>query len=397
MKFAHIADSHLGAWRQPRLQELNTESFKKAIEISIEEKVDFILFTGDLFDSAFPSIEILKETFAEFKKLKEAKIKSYVIAGSHDYSVSGKTFLDVLEKAGFCEIAKFEELEEIEEIVLQPINHESIYIYGYPGKKSGLEVQDIKKIKIKEPYQDHFRILMLHTTIKEVTENLPIDSVKLSEVPEADYYALGHIHVDFEEKINGKPVIYGGPTFPNNFKELEELKYGCFYLVEINGFTNVIKKEIKIKEPVLVKLEIENALTGTQQILSELEKHDLSNKIVLLKVHGVLKQGKTSDIKFNEIEEYLEKQNAYAFLKNTSKLEQEKQDIQIEIQSKEMEKVEEVLIKKFEAENPSDFNKLIFPLMDVLGIEKQEDEKSVIFEKRLFDELGKVLKISLDN
>ena len=32
MKFAHIADSHLGGWRQPELQELNTLSFKKAIE-----------------------------------------------------------------------------------------------------------------------------------------------------------------------------------------------------------------------------------------------------------------------------------------------------------------------------------------------------------------------------
>src|SRR3989344_5345087 len=111
MKFAHIADSHLGGWRQPELQKLNLESFKKAIDISIEEQVEFILFAGDLFDSPFPSIEVLRDTFAEFKKLKDAGIKAYIIAGSHDYSVSGKTFLDVLEKAGFCEISKFEENE----------------------------------------------------------------------------------------------------------------------------------------------------------------------------------------------------------------------------------------------------------------------------------------------
>ena len=102
MKFAHIADCHLGSWRQPELQQLNLESFKYAIETSIQEEVDFIVFSGDLFDSAYPPIEILKETFSQFRKLKEAKIKCYIIAGSHDYSVSGKTFLDVLEKAGFC-------------------------------------------------------------------------------------------------------------------------------------------------------------------------------------------------------------------------------------------------------------------------------------------------------
>src|SRR3989338_3323143 len=209
MKFAHLSDCHLGGWRQPELQELNLQSFKIAIGTCITEKVDFVLFSGDLFDSAFPPIEILKETFSEFRKLKEQGIKCYVIAGSHDYSVSGKTFLDVLEKAGFCELC------------------------GYEGKKSGLEIPDLRKIKINEPYQNNFRILMLHTTIDEVKGNLPIDSINLTKLPQADYYALGHIHIDFEKEISGKPAIYSGPLFPNNFKELEDLKYGSFYIIDV--------------------------------------------------------------------------------------------------------------------------------------------------------------------
>ena len=282
MKFAHIADSHLGGWRQPELQELNLKSFQKAIETCIEENVDFILFTGDLFDSAFPPIEILKETFAEFRKLKEAGIKSYVIAGSHDYSVSGKTFLDVLEKAGFCEITKYEENEN--EIILKPINHLAYYIYGYPGKKSGLEIESLKKIKIKES-EDNFRILMLHTTLSEIEElkNLPIETISINNLPKADYYALGHIHIDFNKEINNKPVVYGGPTFPNNFKELEELNNGCFYLIEVNGYTKITKKEIKIKQTELIELEIENAITATQKIIDVLKTRELKDKIVLIR------------------------------------------------------------------------------------------------------------------
>ena len=65
--------------------------------------------------------EILKETFSYFKLLNEAKIKSFIIAGSHDYSVSGRTFLDVLEKAGFCKICRFERGEE--KILLRPCNY----------------------------------------------------------------------------------------------------------------------------------------------------------------------------------------------------------------------------------------------------------------------------------
>ena len=101
MKFAHMGDCHLGAWRHPELKELNFKHFQKAIERCIKEKVDFILITGDLFDSSYPPIDTLKETFREFRRLKENNIPVFIIAGSHDYSVTGKTFLDLLDNSGF--------------------------------------------------------------------------------------------------------------------------------------------------------------------------------------------------------------------------------------------------------------------------------------------------------
>ncbi|MBD3283090.1 hypothetical protein GF396_02255 [Candidatus Pacearchaeota archaeon] len=393
MRFAHIADSHLGGWRHKELQFLNMESFKKAIKTCIDEKVEFILFSGDLFDSPFPPIEILKDAFSEFRKLKDSGIKCFVIAGSHDYSVSGKTFLDVLEKAGFCEICSYEENDN--EIVLKPCIYQSTYIYGYPGKKSGFEVQSIKKIKINEPYAAHFRILMLHTTLTEAVQDIPIDSIPLKELPQADYYALGHIHVNFESEINGKPAIYGGPTFPNNFKEFEELKTGSFYIVDVNGFTRYTKKEIKLKETEIIEIEITDALKGTEKIISELEKRNLEDKIVLLRVHGILKQGKISDIRFQEIQEYLERAGVFAFLKNTSKLESEKQELKVRLQTNEMEKIEEILVKKYEKENPSEFNNFIFPLIETLNLEKNEGEKNSVYESRLLEDLNKILKIEL--
>lgn len=376
------------------MQQLNIEYFRHAIDSCIEEKVDFILFAGDLFDSAFPPIETLKDTFHEFRKLHEAKIKCYVIAGSHDFSVSGKTFLDVIEKAGFCEICKYDESEE--EVLLKPIKHQNFMIYGYPGKKSGLEIPSLKKLKILEDYKDGFRILMLHTTIKNVTENLPIDSITLEELPKADYYALGHIHIDFEYEHEGKPVIYGGPTFPNNFKELQELKGGCFYIIDVEGYTKVTKKEIKYKDIIYLELEIEDTLSATQKIIQHLDNYNLEDKIILLKVYGTVKKGRNSDINFQEVEKFLETKGAYSFLKNTSKLEQEKtEELKIDLQSKEVEKVEEVLIKKYDKENPSEFNHLIFQLMESLNLEKQEAETNVTFEKRLLEGLNKVLSVDI--
>src|SRR5271166_2334496 len=139
MKFLHMGDCHLGGWRNPELSELNFRSFAYTIDRAIKEKVDFVLIAGDLFDSAYPSIETLKDSFSEFRKLKEAKIDVFIIAGSHDYSASGKTFLDVLEKSGFCKnVGIYAEKGDF--IILEPTIYKNIALYGYPGKKSGLEV-----------------------------------------------------------------------------------------------------------------------------------------------------------------------------------------------------------------------------------------------------------------
>ncbi len=392
IKFSHLGDCHLGGWRQPELQELNFQSFQKAIEISINEKVDFVLIAGDLFDSAYPPIEILKRAFAEFRKLKDAGIKCFMIAGSHDYSVSGKTFLDVLEKGGFCEICKYDEKPEA--IYLQPLKYKNFEIFGYPGKKSGLEIQDLKKI-ILPPDNNNFRILMLHTTLTEAVGDLPIESISMKQLPRADYYALGHLHINFEEKVKEKPIIYSGPIFPNSFQELEDLAYGRFYINRVEGFWEYKKHEIIIKPVIAIRIQLNNALTATQKIIDELEKHDLRDKILLLRLYGTIEQGTNADIDNKRISDYLKERGVYSFLKNTNKLESKSEQIEVKINSSEMNKVEEVLIDEYKKENPDKFNQLIVPLLHALELQKQEDEKSVIYETRLFADLNKILGLEL--
>lgn len=61
MKFAHLADCHIGNWRDPKMADLSTKAFTKAIDTCIHEKVDFVLISGDLFNTSLPSIDRLKE------------------------------------------------------------------------------------------------------------------------------------------------------------------------------------------------------------------------------------------------------------------------------------------------------------------------------------------------
>ena len=351
-----------------------------------------MLVVGDLFDSAYPPIEILKRTFAEFRKLKEAGIKSFIIAGSHDYSVSGKTFLDVLEKGGFVEMCKYKETEEA--IYLEPCKYPGFEIFGYPGKKSGMEVEGVRKIVLPKETND-FRILMLHTSITEAVGNLPIESVPMNSLPRADYYALGHLHINFEEKIKDKPIIYSGPIFPNSFQELEDLAYGRFYIVRVEGFVDYKKIEIMLKEVIAINIEIENTITGTQKILKELDKHDLTDKIVLLRLYGAITQGTHADINYEKIRTYLQEKGIYSLLRNTTKLVTKEEEIELKIQAGDMNKVEESLIEEYKKNNPDKFNNFILPLLTSLDLQKQEDEKSVIYEARLLADLNKILNLEL--
>jgi len=382
MKFAHLGDCHLGGWRHPELKELNLRSFQEAISVCIREQVNFVLISGDLFDSAYPPIDILKEAFFEFRKLRDAKIPVFLIAGSHDYSVSGKTFLDVLEKAGLCKnLSSFEERDG--KILLSPVICNGAAIYGFGGRKSGLEVEDISKIKLQDS-PGLFKILMLHTTIRDAVGGLPIPAVDEKNLPKTDYMALSHLHISYNK--DGK--VYSGPIFPNNISELEELKNGFFYLYS-NG--KVYKHEIKLKEVVALNVKINNALSATEEIISMIKKENLIGKILILKLYGIIGHGKTSDIEFQRIEAEAKKCGAFVVIKNTSKLSLPEQDLNISII--DAPNLEHEIINNYEQKNPNKFNFLIKSLSSSLQIEKLEDEKNSSFEDRLLSEAKKILEI----
>lgn len=377
-----MGDCHLGGWRQPELAELNFKSFQHVIAQAIKEKVDFVLVAGDLFDAAYPPIETIKDAFQEFRKLREANIPVFMIAGSHDYSVSGKTFLDVLEKAGFAKNVHQEEIRNGVRI-LQPTIYKSVAIYGYPGKKSGLEVQELEGVKISDA-PGLFRILMLHTAIRDAVGTLPIPAVDESKLPNCDYLALAHLHVTY----NKRGRVYCGPTFPNNALELEELKGGSYYIVDTSGKTE--RKEIKLKDVLVLELEVQDALKGAELIISELGKQDIKDKLVILKLKGVITVGKTSDLDLTEVELAAKKLGAHALLKNTSKLHGLESEMHFQVSS---ENIEREVLERFQQEHPHKFNSLIMPLFNALQVDKKEDEKSQVFEERLMGDINKIIEI----
>jgi len=414
VKFAHIADVHLGAWRYPELSALNLSSFKKAISECIKEKVDFVIIAGDLFDIAMPSVDILKDTVTEFKKLHDASIKCYIVPGSHDFSLTGRTFIDVLEKTGFCrnvaEIEQKLDQDNVKErLCLKSYidNEHKILIAGIPGKKTGIELEYFKKIEIENlsKYDDFLKILVIHTTLTESKPKEAImDSIAIRDLPDGfDYYAAGHLHIcDIKEK-NKSMVVYPGPIFPNNSEELEKLNQGSFFIVnydENKKELNLEKKEIKFNPVMSIEIDVDNLPSdqANAKIIKEIENKDIKDKIVILKIAGCLTSGKTSDIDFDQIKE--KTKEAYLLLKNTSKLTTKEFKVEINYENVTIETIESEFIKKYESQVQDEFKKFISfctPLMENLNFEKKEEEKKEDFRSRIFDTVNKIMNLELQN
>ena len=122
-----------------------------------------------------------------------------------------------------------------------------------------------------------------------------------------------------------------------------------------------------------------------------MEKESIRDKIIILKLSGIIEQGRTSDINFQKIASYAKEKGAYTLLKNTSKLQLSEPELQID--TIDTEDIELQIINKFKESNKSRFNHLIFSLIKAMQIEKNEDEKSSVFEERLLSETRKVISI----
>ena len=403
-KFAHIADIHLDAWREKELKELNIISFEEAINKAIEENIDFLIISGDLFHTSHPSIETLTRTLRILKKLKEESIPVFTIPGSHDFSQTEQTFLSVLEEAEFItNVAKAK--QENNKITLVPttIDRLKVNIYGLIGRKLGLEKEYYENLNPLHPDKNKFNIFLFHSAISEYKpenlENMP--SIPLNLFPKnMDYYAAGHVHqyIEIQEK-NHNNIYYPGPLYPSNFKELEELKKGSYLIVNVrNKHIEVSRKFIEPKKVSAFNILINrlNPIQTEQKIINEVSKKDIKDKIVLLRIQGILSEGSVSDIDFRKIYHELEQKHPYTIKRNILKLEsKEFEEFKTE-SDKNINELESEIIKEHLGQQKVPFNEenIIHSLISDLDTEKHEGETNESFKQRIILKLNKTFDIS---
>ena len=408
MKYAHMADCHIGAWRDPKLKDANMLAFEKAVDTSISKGADFILISGDLFNTALPPIDYLKRTVMKLKQLKEAGIYTYIIAGSHDFSASGKTMIDVLEEAGLVtNVVKGTAVGEKLQLKFTVDPKTGTKITGMLGRKLLLDKKYYDALDMEHlESEPGYKIFMFHTAISELRPKdlEKMDAEPVSILPRGfDYYAGGHVHIISKADLpDHKSVAYPGPLFPNSFKELEDLRTGGMYLVEsINGTTKAEYLPIKIHNTVPLQVNCDGL--SPELVLEKIDKM-LKNKefvdsIVTIRLIGTLASGKSSDIRLSDIFDTIYSKGAYFVMKSTTMLKsKEFEHIMISPETESDCDIEAPIIKEHAGQ-------MIFPgkkdalstvsainmLMTSFWTSKREGEKIADFESRLKKEVESTL------
>jgi len=424
VKFAHISDVHLGAWRNERLNELGYKAFEIAVNSIVNEEVDFVLISGDLYDVSNPKVEVIDLATRELKILKDHEIPVYGIMGSHDFSPSNKSMIRPLITAGLFKDVWNAEITEDDKIKLNfyADPKTKIKLTGLRARKRGLEIEEYQILDRKSLEEEKGpKIFIFHTLLHELKpkEFKDMESTPKSLLPQGfDYYAGGHLHKTIPEKLRKDEIslkiddktriIYPGSLAPVNFRELEQYKYGGFCIIsgdidQESQISNLSVRYIPIKVKEVISLLIDSnnkSITQIQDLLQEkINKTNFEDKIVIIRIYGTILSGRTYELKTNEIIQKIKEKGAYEVLINKSGLSSKDYTPIIVVVGETNEEIENTLIyehaQKIKIENLDKKNveNKIHDLLSAIGKEREEGTKVKVYDKELVNYFKKIFQL----
>lgn len=282
MIFSHISDMHLGLAQydsEEREQDVY-DAFNQAIDISIKDHVDFVIFAGDIFHFPNPNGTAIVQMANALKRLKQNDIDSFFILGEHDISRIRTTPIPYV----------YHNLEFSQYIGQgKPIEYKNILLAGFDKmRKSEIPQFEEKFLEIDKIARTHsgHKILVLHQGITEF--NKYAGELLSTDLPKNfTYYAMGHLHDhDIKEfsHLNG-PIAYPGSIELTTSEGIKETKKG-FFQVDISGTeakSNWI--EIETRPQFSFKIIYDDLIKSVDEIAKKLVNFE-RKPIVELKIHG---------------------------------------------------------------------------------------------------------------
>ena len=294
MKFLHISDTHLG-YNQYGLIERGKDFldvFNEAIDIAIDNNVDFIIHTGDFFHTSRPSNNTFLEAINLLNRLKDKNIPIFVISGNHDRGnqVRDISPLKILENLGLTLLDG--KSIEFNGITISGVKYISkLALRTYPLKEL------LEKMLEKAPKTD-FHILMLH---QEFNPYFPDSDLYIhSDIPEGfNYVGIGHYHIPQEPisiNDNMKVVFAGSTEYTSYNKQEEEFPKGVHLVEVMEKIINYQFIPLKTRPFIYQTITDENFESELKAIKTDLENKELHKKPILV-LKGNLKTVSQRDIR----------------------------------------------------------------------------------------------------
>ncbi|MBS3925512.1 MAG: DNA repair exonuclease [Nitrosarchaeum sp.] len=299
MLFSHISDTHLGLVQygsEEREQDVYYV-FNQAIDISIKDKVDFIIFAGDIFHVPNPNGTAIVQMANALKRLKKNNIDSFFILGEHDISRIRTTPIPYVYHN--LEFSKY-----IGQGV--PINYKGVLLVGFDKIRKAEISQFEEKFRIVDEIagkHNGHKILVMHQGITEF--NKFAGELQSTDLPKNfTYYAMGHLH-DHDIKqfnhLNG-PIAYPGSIELTTSEGIKESKKGFF---EVDISDNQVKPnwiELDTREQFSFKTEYNELTKSVDEISRKIEIIE-RKPIVEIKIHG-------EDIETDQIQAQISRLNS---------------------------------------------------------------------------------------
>jgi len=282
MLFSHISDTHLGLVQygsEEREQDVY-HVFNQAIDISIKDHVDFVIFAGDIFHVPNPNGTAVVQMANALKRLKKNNIDSFFILGDHDISRIRATPIPYV----------YHNLEFSRYIGQgNPIDYKGILLVGFDKIRKAEISQFEEKFKavdkIASNHTGH-KILVMHQGITEF--NKFAGELQSTDLPKNfTYYAMGHLHDHDIKKFNHLkgPIAYPGSIELTTSEGIKETKKG-FLEVDISG--EEVKPnwiELDTRKQFSFKTEYDELAKSIDEISIKIDKME-RKPIVEIKIQG---------------------------------------------------------------------------------------------------------------
>jgi DNA repair exonuclease SbcCD nuclease subunit len=212
VRFLHAADLHLdsplrGLEADPFapteiIRGATRKALGKLVDLAIDEKVDFVLIAGDIYDGDWPDFGTGLFFSNQMRRLHQATIPVFTIRGNHDAANRMTRSLRMPHVTTFGH-------DEAHTHLLDGLG---IAIHGQSFADRAVP-EDISRLYPK-PIDGLFNIGLLHTSAEGYAAHDPYAPCELRRLQAHgyDYWALGHVHE--RQELSRNPWI----VFPGNLQ-----------------------------------------------------------------------------------------------------------------------------------------------------------------------------------